>query len=528
MARRRFQVTVVSAVSLLGLVVGSTARAGDAEPTTAAELFERSGQAYRALKTLEITLTTSVEIPQAEPGERVVRWVLGEGREALVDIGSEVRVVVTSDRVYVERSGITNRHLEVISGGDLAAALAAARGGWGLAGFWEPPQSALRAGKSVADVVDAFRYSSLLGALSVAGLERTPGSAYTLRLEASNGSCTARFDPATFFVEEVEYLVEPDGAPEGYAMRVHGRYTAREVSSVPSPFTFERRGRDAVDSIRDLDAVPPGIGRPPEDVLSPEALSDRLLGLPELAAAVSARRVLLVGEDHLYEEPPAYLTALLDELYWSGGTAASLLLEMPRNLQPAIDDYLRTGDEAALTEIFTGKPVLQLQHVLRWAHRHRARVPSVLAFDEPQYEILLKRSYLTDTRNLTMARAILRAREEHPDRRVVAYGGQLHMMRAGRYRVDEPSRDTAGSRLPGLGVPPDEITSVMLAGGHDFHLHSIWERPGALPVDGRPVRIPIAYLIDYAIFGVAFADEAFDYFVNLGPLTRIEVPGQAQ
>ena len=78
--------------------------------------------------------------------------------------------------------------------------------------------------------------------------------------------------------------------------------------------------------------------------------------------------------------------------------------------------------------------------------------------------------------------------------------------------------------LEGMGMPPGEIVSVMLAGGHDFHLHSIWQTPGALPVDGDPVRIPIAYLIDYAIFGPEFADEAFDYFVNLGPLTRIEVP----
>lgn len=101
--------------------------------------------------------------------------------------------------------------------------------------------------------------------------------------------------------------------------------------------------------------------------------------------------------------------------------------------------------------------------------------------------------------------------------------GSRTLIKASRYRVDEPSRDNAGWRRRALGVPPDEIVSVMLSGGENFHLHSIWGQPGALRIDGDPVRIPIAYLIDSAIFGVAFADQAFDDFVNLGPLTRIEV-----
>jgi hypothetical protein len=525
MGRRRFGATVTAVFSLLGIVFCSTVRAEDVEPRTAEELFQRSGRAYRALETFEVTLTTSVEIPQAERGERVVRWVLGEGREAVLDIGSVMRVVVTKDRVYAERAGVRGRYLEVATGGDLAAALATARGRSALAGFWEPPQSALRERKTIAGVLDAFRYSSLLAELSVAGFERAPDSDYEVSLEAENGGCTARFDSETFFVDEVEYVVEPPGAPEGYAMHVLGRFEVRQVPDGGAGFTFDRGDREAVESLRDLDGNPPGISEPPEAILSPVDLSGRLLGLHELATAVRERRVLLVGENHLYKEPPAYLTALLDELH---DAPANLLLELPRNLQPAIDDYLRNGNEAVLDAMFNGKRILQLQHVLRWAHEHRTKVPTVLAFDEPQYERLLKRAYLTDTRNRTMARAITRLWREHPDRRVVAYGGQLHMMKTGRYRVDEPSRDTAGSRLPALGVPPHEIASVMLSGGENFRLHILWEKPGALPMDGDPARIPVAYLIDYPIFDVAFADEASDYFVNLGPLTKIEVSPESR
>jgi hypothetical protein len=525
MVRRRFEGNVAAVFSLLGIVSCSTALSEQAAPRTIEELFRRAGEAYRALGTFEITLTTTVEIPRAEPGERVVRWVLGEGREAVLEIGSVMRVVVTEDRVHAERAGVRDRHLEVVSEGDLAAALAAARGRSALAGFWEPPQSALRAGKPLAEILEAFRYSSLLAELSVVGFEHIPGADYEVNLEAENGGCTARFDPETYFVDEVEYIVRPPGAPEGYAMRVLGRFEVRQMPRDDALFAFERGEREAVGSFRDLDGRPLGISEPPGAIVSPVALSSRLLHLHELAAAVRERRILLVGENHLYEEPPAYLTALLDELE---GAPSSLLLELPRDMQPAIDDYLRSGSEAVLDEMFAGKRVLQLQHVLRWAHAHRAEVPTVLAFDEPQYEMRLKRAYLTDTRNRTMAKAITRQRKEHPDRRVVAYGGQLHMMKAGRYRVDEPSRETVGSRLPGLGVPPDEITSVMLSGGEKFHLHTIWGRPGALPMDGRPARIPIAYLIDYPIFGVDFADEAFDYFVNLGPLTKIEISTESQ
>jgi hypothetical protein len=525
MVRRRFEATVTAVFSMVGLVFCSTALSQEAAPRTVEELFQRAGEAYQALGNFEITLTTSVEIPRAEPGERVVRWVLGDGREAVLEIGSVMRVVVTKDRVYAERSGVRDRYLEVVCEGDLAAALATARGRSALAGFWEPPQSALRAGKPLAETLEAFRYSSLLAELSVAGFERGPGAGYEVNLEAENGGCTARFDPETFFVDKVEYVVRPPGAPEGYAMHVLGSFEVRQIPLDGALVAFEGGEREAVASFRDLDGRPPGISEPPEAVLSPEELSHRLQDLHELAAAVRENRVLLVGENHLYEEHPAYLTALLDEL---DDAPVSLLLELPRDLQPAIDDYLRSGSDAALEEMFAGKRILQLQHVLRWAHEHRAEVPTVKAFDEPNFERLLKRSFLTDTRNRTMAKAITRHWKEHPGRRVVAYGGQLHMMKAGRYRVDEPSRETAGSRLPDLGVPPDEITSVMLSGGEKFHLHTIWKRPGVLPTDGEPARIPIAYFIDYPIFGIAFADEAFDYFVNLGPLTKIDVTTDSQ
>ena len=524
MRRRRFR-SSAPALGFLALILSSIATGGELEPSTVEELFERSGDAYRASPSLEIVLTTSVEISGTEPGERIVRYLLGKGREAVLEIGALMRVVVTNDSIYVERAGLEDRYLQMFFKGDLAAAVAAVRGKSPLAGFWVPPQAALRNGGTLAEILEAFRYSSLLEELAVADYRRLPGSFHEVRLEAANGSCIARFDPTSFYLEEVDYRIEPPGVPKGSAVSLQGRFATRAIEHSSTLFAFDGGERSAVASLRDLATPPPGIHSPPESILSSDALASRLQGIDDLAAAIREKAIILVGEDHLYEEPPAYLTALLEKL---GDKPVSFLLEMPYDAQPGIDRYLRDGDEATLDEIFKGKPVLQLQHLLRWARQHREKAPTVRAIDEPQYEIRLKRAYLSDTRNPTMAKAIVREWKDHPDRRIVVYAGQLHMMKAGRYRVDQPSRDTAGSRLPGLGVPPDDIAVVMLNGGENFHLHTIWSQPGVLPIDGQPVRIPISYFIDYPIFGIEFADQAFDYFVNLGSLTRIEIGEQAE
>jgi len=122
-----------------------------------------------------------------------------------------------------------------------------------------------------------------------------------------------------------------------------------------------------------------------------------------------------------------------------------------------------------------------------------------------------------------MAAEIFRTWKQNPGHRIIFYAGQLHLLKKGRYKEDRPSRDTAGSRLTRLGIPEDQIVGIMLNGNSNFHLHSIWQKPGALPLKNRDFRIPVPYLIDYPIFGAKYADQFFDYFVNLGKLTRVKL-----
>lgn len=513
---------VVPAISLALLVVLAppSVCSGKTEPQTVDELFLRSATAYRELGSFEIIMTNSAEIPESEPAGNTVRYLLGEGNQAVIEIGHRIRIVVTGDRVYAEQRGHPDRVLSRPYEGDLSDALAAVLARSALAGLWEPPQAALRSGKATDEVVDAFRYSSRLGELTVSEFNRLDGPLYEVLFEADNGSCRALFDGSSYHLQKVEYRVKPQGAPDGYAMRLSCVFSIRALEDDRGAFDFNVGDKTLVESFRDLAPPAPGIDLPPEQILAPEVLAARQMDLDGLAKAVQDKRVLLIGEDHLYEEPPAYAIALLEKL---GDAPMSLLLEMPADAQHDIDRYLQEGDEEILDRIFTGKPVLQLQQLLRWARENPKRVLAVKAFDEPMYEIRLKRAYFADTRNITMAAAVLHEWETHPNRLIVAYAGQLHLMKAGRYRFDQPSRRPAGARIVDLGVPADERAVVMISGGENFHLHSVWREPGVLAVARESVRIPVAYFIDYPIFEIEYADEAFDFFVNLGPLTRIEV-----
>ena len=157
----------------------------------------------------------------------------------------------------------------------------------------------------------------------------------------------------------------------------------------------------------DLDALRP--------LIAP-GLQDR----PSLAAQVSSKRFLLVGETHFQQETVAYFTGLLDDL---DDDSLVLLLELPGSTQPAIDRYLASGDEREFDAIWGKVEALPLHDILRWAHAHRTRVLGVVAMDEDRTRIFINRALLDDTRNQTMARAMLDASQAHPGARIVAYAG---------------------------------------------------------------------------------------------------------
>jgi hypothetical protein len=505
-------------VILLGLPGGSPGASEGGEPLSAAQVFERSATAYRQVPALVDRLTLAVEIPDLEPAASTYRYGLGAGSDAFVEIQDVIRVVTKGDRLYVERLDLPGRYVDVPFGGDFGATLAEARGKLGLGGLWEPPHVALRAGRSLERVVDSFRLTRLIEPLEIARCSALPDSTYEIQLEGENASCSVRFG-AAFFIERVDYVVHPPKSPAGYELRLHGEYAPRPLTSAEGLVHFDPGARLAVASVRELEPPRAEVATPAAEVISAQVLESRLLTPNELAASLGERRILLLGEVHRFNETLAYLTDLMERL---DDRPISLLLEMHADSQDLIDLYLEDGDEGVLDELFRPGRNLPYQHILRWARGNRERLRCVLAMDESRTEIMCKRVFLSDTRNQTMAEAIAGQYEGDPDVRVIAYGGQLHMGMAGRYRFDNPSREPVGSRLVRMGIARSDLASVMLSGNDRFHLHEVWTRPGALPIADALPTIPIAYLNDGAIYGVTHAGELFDYFVNLGPMTRVE------
>lgn len=253
---------------------------------------------------------------------------------------------------------------------------------------------------------------------------------------------------------------------------------------------------------------------------------DRIGALARASAAEAGRRladlsgieVLLVGEEHFYVEPQAWLATLLDGVT---DRRIALLLELPRALQPEVDRWIATGRSKPLEEAIRAGDALPYGELLAWAHRNRSRLSRVVAMDEDGSRIFWNRVFLRDTRNETMAGAVLSARRADPGGLVVAYGGQMHMLLAGRYRYDREDRVPAGARLLREGVPREKVRSVLLSGEGKAPVCEAWAGPGALDMADAIGAEPWALFIDYPVFRATAGRDLFDSFVNLGPLTRV-------
>ncbi|HVI92712.1 MAG TPA: ChaN family lipoprotein [Anaeromyxobacter sp.] len=253
-----------------------------------------------------------------------------------------------------------------------------------------------------------------------------------------------------------------------------------------------------------------------ERTLSAAAVPD-----DDLARALAGKRVLLLGESHFYAEPLAFATSLLEALYRVDHRPAVLLLELPGGAQRDLDRYLASGAEASLAAAWDRSDTLPYQKLVRWARAHPDLVHAVVAFDEDPARIFLMRALGTDTRNGTMADAVLRAAREHPDDRVVVYGGRFHVMLAGRYLYDSETRSPIGERLLSAGLPRSELAAVWVYAGEP-PAAGLWPRPGAISLAGAAGALPVALFEPEPIARASRLDELVDYAVYLGPGTRIE------
>ncbi len=247
-------------------------------------------------------------------------------------------------------------------------------------------------------------------------------------------------------------------------------------------------------------------------------LADTMMNVDDVAALLSNKKIILAGESHFVIEPQEYFTRLVSKL---NDKPAVILLEVSSKSQEDINSYLSTGDEKYLNKAFKEGNNLPLDYIVKWAFNNKERVKKVIAYDQSPFQIILNRVFLNDTRNESMAEAVFSAFKENPDARIYAYGGGMHMLKNGRYRYDSATRETILPRLKKMGVPETVIENIMLSGSKRFPLDTLWQRPGAIKMDSELGRMPYEYFIDYPVFGIKTAGEAYDIFINLGSLTDI-------
>lgn len=238
-----------------------------------------------------------------------------------------------------------------------------------------------------------------------------------------------------------------------------------------------------------------------------------------LVAELAARRIVLVGESHFLREPPEWLLETLAAMHARDGRKTVLLLELPGRFQPALDDYAARGDEAALAAAWPSEG-LPYMDIVRWARAHPGIVARVIADDESAIRFIAQRTFLArDTRNVTMAAAIVQTAKDFPAARIVAYGGSSHMTMAGRYLYDTSSRRPVGARLVDAGIPRREIAAVWVGCGRGPR--RVWPEEAAVRLDGAAGALPAALTPTDPVTGVERLGELGDFAVDLGPGTRV-------
>lgn len=249
------------------------------------------------------------------------------------------------------------------------------------------------------------------------------------------------------------------------------------------------------------------------------ALDTTLMDVERLASAVSSKRVLLVGEVHFRVEIMSYFVEFLERM---DSQKLVLALELPASVQPALDSYMESGDVKYLEMMEANEDCLPFSGIVSWCYKNRTRVVRVLAIDEDPWRIGLMRAICWDTRNQTMAEGIANAYREYPDAKIVAYGGQFHMLRGGRYMYDSASRIPCGARLSSFGIADTDVSSILLDGGDRFPLAPAWRgRIGAMDVSQMKGSLPITSLLGDTLFRATETKAVLQYFVNVGPVTKM-------
>lgn len=263
MARNAWADSAVRVVMICLCLAGSTGAASGPHQQ-ARQVLAAAAAAYREAPALTDTLRYVVRAPNAELLPKTLEYALGAAGDAYVK-DPLLSAVALGDRLYVIKSDIGDKYVDVSYEGNFAAALNGVVGTEGS--LFEPVQLAMRSGKEFDAWLDALRFK-LLSPLEISAYRQVQddaGPVHEIELTADNGRVLARIDPETHFFSSLWLEMRPPSAPEGVSIQVEGAFEPRVLESADGLVTFDPRGRLAVASLTELGSSRLTPGNPAPD-----------------------------------------------------------------------------------------------------------------------------------------------------------------------------------------------------------------------------------------------------------------------
>ncbi|HTD51860.1 MAG TPA: TlpA disulfide reductase family protein [Thermoanaerobaculia bacterium] len=236
------------------------------DPTAEARAaLSASAHAYRAVPGLTDTFTYVVHGPDADREPKKIEIRLGSGRDASVK-DALLEVVARGKTLYVTKSDAPDRYVARHFSGDFGRDLIAVVGA--QSSLFEPPQIAMRSGKSLELCIDSFRFN-LLGPLKVVDFKRgedARGHRFAeIRFAAENGTEDVRIDETTRFLSSLRASVHPSGAPPGMTVEIEGEFSPAVRPRGAGVVAFSPGGRRAVQRLAELASVNLPVGQKAPD-----------------------------------------------------------------------------------------------------------------------------------------------------------------------------------------------------------------------------------------------------------------------
>jgi peroxiredoxin len=258
---------------------------GSKEIQQAREILEASAKAYREVVALRDVMTYVVEIPGSELMEKTLRYSLGAGSDASVE-DPVLQAYALGDRMILARSDVDDKYVEVPFDGDFGATLNRLVGQEGS--LPEVAPIAMRANKGLDAYIHAMGFK-ILRDLEISGyslIEVEPGqSLHEIALTATGGRVSARIDPETLLLVNMELEARPAGAPEGVVIRARGRFDPEILDSADGVVAFDTSGRHAVDDLSALGSGQVALGTEAPD-FALETLEGDVVRLTDLQGSV--------------------------------------------------------------------------------------------------------------------------------------------------------------------------------------------------------------------------------------------------